>query len=219
MRQGIIHILLGVWALALGVQPGVASDAALKKALELDRQNFLAESIPHWKQFLQSRPDKNLHIFAGIKITIAHFRTGNIGEALKSARELAAAYPDEFDVQFNLGNMLSATHQYAAGVEAFQKAATLNPGEGLAQVGQGLCLFGAEQSEQAIAVLRNVRSLFKKQKNIAWHQNVRIMIGQIKGFALYPHNFSELWRTNNLNKVRETYVSAVFKAFEKNLNL
>jgi len=48
---------------------------------------------------------------------------------------------------------------------------------------------------------------------------VRIMIGQIKGFALYPHDFSELWRTNNLKKIRETYEAGVLRALEKNLNL
>ena len=217
MQQRIVYGIVILGLLAGGAFPAFADP--FKQAVALDRQNFLAESIPEWKQFLETGPDKNRHIYASIKITIAYFKTGNIGEAIKAAQSLAAAYPDEFNVQFNLGNMLGATHQYTEGVQAFQKAASLMPEEGLARVGHGLCLFGAEQSEQSLTVLREVRKLFKQQKNIAWYQNVRIMIGQIKGFALYPHDFSELWRTNNLKKIRETYEAGVLRALEKNLNL
>ncbi|NIQ00375.1 MAG: hypothetical protein GWM98_08035, partial [Nitrospinaceae bacterium] len=128
-------------------------------------------------------------------------------------------YPGHYDVQFNLGNMLGATHDYAGAVQAYRKAAAIKPDQGLAYVGEGVSLFGDQRSEESLKVLRRVRKLFKDQKNIDWYRNVRIMIGQIKGFALYPHNFSDLWRTNNLKKVRETYVSTVFTVFEKGLNL
>ncbi|MDH5763032.1 MAG: hypothetical protein OEZ51_08625, partial [Nitrospinota bacterium] len=90
---------------------------------------------------------------------------------------------------------------------------------GLAYVGYGICLFGDQKPEKAIEVLRKVRKLFKSQKNINWYQDVRIMIGQIKGFAVYPPDFSELWRANNLKKVRDTYESSVLTVLQKQLNL
>jgi tetratricopeptide (TPR) repeat protein len=219
MRKLVIYIVIGLWVLGLGPYTLLAGNSALKEALELDRQGFIAESIPEWKKFLKTKPEKNLAIYAQIKITIAYSRTGNVGEALKSAKALAASYPDHYDVQFNLGNMLSATHQYAGAAQAYQQATARRPDEGLAFVGYGICLFGDQKPDEAVQVLRKVKKLFKAQKNIGWHQHVRIMIGQIKGFAMYPQDFSNLWRTNNLTKVRETYESSVFTVFEKQLNL
>ena len=219
MRKLVIHIVVGLWVLGLGPHTLLAGDSALKEALKLDRQGFMAESIPEWNKFLQTRPEKKLTIYAHIKIIIAYSRTGNVGEALKSAKALSTSYPDHYDVQFNLGNMLSATHQYAEAAQAYLKASTMRPDEGLAFVGYGICLFGDQKSDAAVQALQKVRKLFKSQKNIGWYQHVRIMIGQIKGFAMYPPDFSNLWRTNNLTKVRETYETSVFAVFEKQLNL
>jgi len=209
MHKLVIHIVVGLWVLGLGPHTLLAGDSALKESLELDRQGFIAESIPEWEKFLQTRPEKKLHIYARIKIIIAH----------STAKALAAAYPNHYDVQFNLGNMLSATHQYAGAAQAYLKATTMRPDEGLTFVGYGICLFGDQKPDEAVKVLIKVRKLFKSQKNIGWYQRVRIMIGQIKGFAMYPPDFSNLWRTNNLNKVRQTYESSVFTVFEKQLNL
>ncbi len=219
MRTLAVYIVVGLWVLGLGPHTLFAGDSALKEALELDRQGFIAESIPEWQKFLQTRPEKKLHIYAQVKMTIAYSRTGDISQALQSAKALAASYPDHYDVQFNLGNMLSATHQYAEAAEAYQKATVMRPEEGLAFVGYGICLFGDQKLVEAVQVLRQVKKLFKSQKNISWYQHVRIMIGQIKGFEMYPPDFSDLWRTNNLKKVRETYESSVFTVFEKQLNL
>ena len=219
MRKLVIHLIVGLWVLGLGPHTLLAGDSALKEALKLDRQGFMAESIPEWNKYLQTRPEKELTIYAHIKIIIAYSRTGNVGEALKSAKALAISYPDHYDVQFNLGNMLSATHQYAEATQAYLKAATMRPDEGLSFVGYGICLFGDQKPDEAVKALRQVRKLFKSQKNIGWYQHVRIMIGQIKGFAMYPPDFSNLWRTNNLTKVRETYETSVFAVFEKQLNL
>jgi tetratricopeptide (TPR) repeat protein len=219
MRKLVIHIVVGLWIFGLGPHTLLAGNSALQEALKLDRQGFLAESIPEWKKFLKTQPEEKLAIYAQIKMTIAYSRTGNFGEALKSAKALAASHPDHYDVQFNLGNMLSATHQYAGAAQAYLQATKMRPDEGLAFVGYGICLFGDQKPDKAVQVLHQVRKLFKSQKNISWYQHVRIMIGQIKGFAIYPPDFSTLWRTNNLTKVRETYQSTVFKVFEKQLNL
>ncbi len=219
MRKLMLHIVIGLWVFGLGPHTLWAENSALKEALKLDRQGFMAESIPEWNKFLQTRPEKKLAIYAQIKIIIAYSRSGNVGEALTSAKALATSYPDHYDVQFNLGNMLSATHQYAEAAQAYLKAATMRPDEGLAYVGYGICLFGDQKPVLAVQVLRKVKKLFKTQKNIGWYQHVRIMIGQIKGFAMYPPDFSTLWRTNNLTKVRETYENSVFTVYEKQLNL
>jgi tetratricopeptide (TPR) repeat protein len=219
MRKLLIHIVVGLCVLGFGPHTLLAGNSALQEALKLDRQGFLAESIPEWRKFLKTQPEQKLQIKAQIKMIIAYSRTGNVGEALKSAKALAASHPDHFDVQFNLGNMLSATHQYGEAAQAYLKATTMRPDEGLAFVGYGICLFGDQKPDKAVQILRKVKKLFKKQKNISWYQHVRIMIGQIKSFAIYPPDFSDLWRTNNLTKVRETYESSVLAVFEKQLNL
>lgn len=219
MRKLVIHIVVGLWVLGLCPHTLLAANSALQEALKLDRQGFLAESISAWEKFLKTKPEKKLLIYAQIKMTVAYSRTGHVGEALKSAKALAVSQPDHYDVQFNLGNMLAATHQYAGAAQAYLQATTMRPDEGLAFVGYAICLFGDQKPDKAIQILRKVRKLFKEQKNISWYQHVRIMIGQIKGFAIYPPDFSDLWRTNNLTKVRETYESSVLTVFEKQLNL
>ncbi len=219
MRIPTLAFVVTLWIFGCAPHALAAADSVLKEALELDRQDFVAESIPLWQQFLQTRPEKKLHIYAQIKMSIAHAKTGNFGEAVKSAKALAEIYPDHYDVQFNLGNMLSATQQFDGAGQAYRQATTMRPDEGLAYVGYGLSLFGDQKPDEAVSALRKVRKLFKVQKNISWHQQVRIMIGQIKGFAMYPPDFSRLWLANNLKNVREFYESSVFKVYEKQLSL
>ena len=219
MRKLMIHIIVGLWVLGLGPPTLFADNSALQEALKLDRQGFIAESIPEWQKFLKTNPENKLVIYANIKMIIAYSRSGDISQALKTAKALAKSHPKHYDVQFNLGNILSTTHQYAEAAQAYQQATVLRPDEGLAYVGYGICLFGDQKPDKAVQVLRKAKKLFKSQKNISWYQHVRIMIGQIKGFAMYPPDFSDLWRTNNLIKVRETYGSSVLTVFEKQLNL
>ncbi len=219
MRIPTLALVVALWIYGFTPHALAAADSALKEALELDRQDFIAESIPFWQQFLQTRPEQKLHIYAQIKMSIAYAKTGNFGEAVQSAKALAETYPGHYDVQFNLGNMLSATQQFDGAVKAYREATTMRPDEGLAYVGYGLSLFGDQKPDEAVSALRKVRKLFKVQKNISWYQHVRIMIGQIKGFARFPLDFSSLWLNNNLKKVREFYESSVFKVYEKQLSL
>ena len=100
-----------------------------------------------------SKPEKKLLIYAQIKMTVAYSRTGHVGEALKSAKALAVSQPDHYDVQFNLGNMLAATHQYAGAAQAYLQATTMRPDEGLAFVGYAICLFGDQKPDKAMSSL------------------------------------------------------------------
>lgn len=191
----------------------------LKEALALDRDGFVAESIAAWQKFIETAPPKNLHIYAGVKMSIAYAKTGRFLEAMKAAEALAEKYPDHYDVQFNLANMMSAVQRFDKAVAAFQKVVQMRPQEGLGHVGLGLALFGDSKTDEAVKVLREARALFKKQKNISWYQNVRIMIGQMKSFAPYPPDFSNLWLTNNIRTIRDTYETGVFRQYEDGLNL
>lgn len=220
MIQRILRALactLVFWLMA--VLTVFAENPDLKEALELDRQGFIGESIQPWKRFIQSQPEKNLHIYGGIKLTLAHAKIGQTLESLQVAQDLAKTYPQDFDAQFNLGNAYSSIWKFDKAVAAFQNAVTLRPREGLTQVGLGLSLFGNGQTDNAVKILRQARKQFKKQKNISWYQNIRIMIGQMKSFAPYPPEFSNLWLTNNLKIVHDTYEASVFKQLEDQLNL
>lgn len=202
----------------LMTSPVLAESNLFKAAMELDRQDFVEESIGAWENFLQTQPEKELQIFARIKIGIAYHKTGKFLEARNSASDLGQKYPDHFEVNFHLGNMMTALRQFPEATRAYEKVVQLRPNEGLGYVGLGLSYFGERKPDLAVKTLRKVRALFKNQKNVAWHQNVRIMIGQIKGFAAYRPEFSHLWLTNNLKVVRDTFESSVFKAFEKKLD-
>ncbi len=190
-----------------------------KEALTLDRQGFYQETLPHWKKFLESRPEKKLDVYGHIKLCIVMNRMGNLGQAFEVAKRLADRYPDDFHAQFNLGNMTSAVKMYPEAITAYQTVTQMHPKEGLGHIGLGLSLFGDRKTDQSLDTLRKVRSLFKKQKNISWYQNTRIMIGQIKSFAPYPPDFSDLWLNNNLKSIRDTYNRTLFLEYEKGLNL
>lgn len=221
MKRGCTVALITLMWIAV-TAPGVfaaPANAELKEALTLDRQEFVAESIAAWQKFIETDPDRDLHIYAGVKMCIAYAKTGRFIEAMKSSQKLAEKYPDHFEVQFNLGNMLSAVQQYGKAAAAFKKVVTMRPQEGLGYVGLGLTYFGDGKTEEAVKVLRQARALFKEQKNISWYQNVRIMIGQMKSFAPYPPDFSNLWLTNNIRSIRDTYEKGVFRQYEDTLNL
>ncbi len=210
-------LLLAFLAHGLIASPAFAD--SLKEALSLDRQGFYQETLPHWKKFLASKPEKKLDIYGHIKLCIVMNRMGDLGQAFEVAKKLADRYPDNFHAQFNLGNMTSAVKMFPEAVEAYRVVVTMQPDEGLGHIGLGLSLFGNRQTDPALQVLRKVRSLFKKQKNISWYQNTRIMIGQIKSFAPYPPTFSDLWLNNNLKTIRDTYHRTLFLEFEKELDL
>ena len=61
-----------------------------------------------------------------------------------------------------------------------------------------------------IKTIKKAKKLFKKQRNIPWHRNVRIMINQMNNFSKYPRNFSNLWLENNMKLIYETYEKSVF---------
>lgn len=209
--------LFALLAQSLFASPALAD--SLKEALNLDRQGFYQETLPHWKRFLESKPEKKLDVYGHIKLCIVMNRMGDLGQAFEVAKRLADRYPDDFHAQFNLGNMTSAVKMFPEAIEAYGKVVKMQPDEGLGHVGLGLSLFGNRQAEPALQMLRKVRSLFKKQKNISWYQNTRIMIGQIKSFAPYPPDFSDLWLNNNLKTIRDTYHRTLFLEFQKELNL
>ena len=205
--------------LLMTASPLWAQSSAFKEAITLDRQGFIVETIEPWKAFLETRPAPELDVFGHIKLCISLTKSGNLGDALKLAHKAAARYPDNFHAQFNLANMAGAIQKYSEAVTAFETLIKLDPNQGLSYVGLGLALFGEGKTERALDVLREVRTLFKKQKNIAWYQKVRIMIGQLKSFAPYPPDFSKLFLENNLENVRENYQKSLFLDFENSLNL
>ena len=103
------------------------------------------------------------------------------------------------------------------GKTAKELTARLDPDKGLGYAGLALCYFGNRDQEKAIALLKEAKAVFKKKKNISWHRDTRIMINQIRTFEKYPPNFSNLWLTNNLKTVRETYEKRILRKFMKSL--
>ncbi|MBI4382611.1 MAG: tetratricopeptide repeat protein [Nitrospinae bacterium] len=178
-----------------------------RQAAELDKQGFLDEAVPAWKKALDSRLDPKSAVVARARLSIAHFKLGQFDAAAEQALSLARSEPENFDANFNLGNIMDGLNRYAEAVPAFQKAVQLRPGEGLAYVGLALSHFGAGQPEQALAELQKVKELFKEKKNISWHRDASLMALQMKNFvqAQYPPSFSDLWLKNNLKVIRETY--------------
>lgn len=194
-----------------------ADQALFQKALKSDQAGFFEDAVKNWKIFLDSKPAEGPRIFAGIKLSLVYFKILNYQEALETARGLANAYPDSFHANFNSGAILSSMGKLGEALKSYEKAVKLNPDEGLGYVGLALCLFGSGNSETAIVRLKEVKDIFKRKKNIAWHRDARYMIHQMKNFEKYPPDFSNLWLSNNLKMVRETYEKKILRQLGKKL--
>ncbi|MEE9259192.1 MAG: tetratricopeptide repeat protein [Nitrospinaceae bacterium] len=186
------------------------AEEILAKANSLDKDGFWEESVLEWEKLLKSNPENKLRTLARLKLVKTYFKLGQFEQSVQTAKESAAENPESFHAFFHLANALARTGNFPEAVEAFQKIVQLRPDEGLALVGLALSHFGNRDSQKAIERLKESKVIFKKKKNIPWYQNARIMIPQIKDFARFPANFSDLWLENNLKLVRETYEQALF---------
>lgn len=199
--------------------PAIADQALFQKALKSDREGFFEDAITDWKKFLDSNPEKEPRLFAGIKLSLVYFKVGKLDEAMNTAMGIVNAEPENFHANFNLANILSEIKNLKSAEKAYAKVALLDPDEGLGHVGLALCQFGNGNPDAAVEKLKEVKELFKRKKNISWHRDVRYMIHQMKNFAIYPPDFSNLWLTNNLKMVRDTYEKKILRRLEQELKL
>jgi len=182
----------------------------LKKAQALDADGFLDEAVETWKKLTRIDTNSNLAIYAHLKLGTTYLKLGQFQKSIDILKTITESHPDNFDAHFNLANSLSAFGQFSEATKSYKKTTVLKPNEGLGYVGLGLSLFGNNNSEKAIKVILKANKLFKEKRNIPWHQDTRVMVGQIKHFAKFPPHFSNLWLTNNLKVVHDTYEKAVF---------
>lgn len=206
------HVLSALLMLLFGVAVTSAEtpNTILAKALAFDKDGFLEDSALEWEKLSQAQPEGKLHILADLKRSSAYFKLGRFDDAIQVARKLTQEEPKNFNAFFHLANALSGVRNFPEAVTAFDKAVQLRPDEGLAQVGLALAHFGNGNSAKAMEHLQESKTIFKGKKNIVWHQNVRIMIPQIKDFARYPPNFADLWLENSLKLIRDTYEQTSF---------
>ncbi len=180
------------------------------RAVELDKNGFYIDSVKAWEQIMNSDSPEDLRTIAQLKLSSTYLKLGRFTKAAETARVLTESQPDNFDAFFHLANALAGVRRFPEAIQAYRKAIELRPQEGLAYVGLALSLFGDGKTPEAAEVLRDASDIFKKKKNIAWHQNIRIMIPQMKNFGRYPPDFSDLWLRNNIKLVRDTYENLVF---------
>ena len=212
MNRMLLHIvpawiLVGIVAAPVLAEP---PDHWLKKAQTLDKQGFLDEAAQAWEKLATTDTNKKRVAYARLKLAGTYFKLDQFQQSIDTARSAILVDPESFDAHFHLANFLSGTGKFQEAVDTFRKTVALNPEEGLGYVGLGLCLFANRNPGEAVEVILEAAQLFKKKKNISWHRNTRVMSAQIKHFAQFPPNFSDLWVTNNLKLIRETYERTVF---------
>ncbi len=183
----------------------------LAKAQKLDGEEFYNEAVVAWQEALKTNLSQPQRIYAQIKLSLAYFNLVDFENAQAWAKDLVKAFPENFHAAFNLATILSGTKNYKEATVHYSKAIEVNPEQGLSYMGLALCLFGSGDSESAKKKLYEVRKLFKKQRNIPWHRDATLMIAQIKHFAGYPPHFSDLWLSNNLKMVRDTYIKTLLE--------
>ncbi len=193
---------------ALAISPG----ELLKKAKTLEGNGFLEDAAQSWEELTTVDTSPSFIIYAQLKLGIAYLKLKQFQKSIDILKIATTSHPDNFDAHFSLANSLSAFKNFSEAIKSYQKATALNQTEGLTYVGLGLSLFGKGNSKNATEALLEANKLFKEKKNISWHQDTRVMIAQIKHFAKFPPHFSNLWTTNNLKLVHDTYERAVFNS-------
>ena len=218
MRPSLVLIINLFLFLLIAASPlGAATvDELYQKALQLDKDGFLDEAAQAWEQLLKSNPEQPLQTLAALKLSSTYLKLTEPFKAVETLKQLTVSQPNHFDAQFHLGNALAKIKNYPEAIDAFKKTIELRPDEGLGNVGLALAYFGNRQPDDATQQLQVAKKIFKKKKNISWYRDSRIMVAQIKGFAKYPPNFSDLWLSNNLELVRNTYEKVVFNLEEYN---
>ena len=191
---------------ALAINPG----ELLKKARTLEGNGFLEEATQSWEKLTTVDTNLNFVIYAQLKLGTTYLKLKQFEKSIDILKITTMSHPDNFDAHFSLANSLSAIKNFPEAIESYKKTITLKPKEALSYVGLGLSLFGNGDSESAIKALLKANKSFKEKKNISWHRDTRVMIAQIKHFAKFPPHFSNLWLSNNLKLVHDTYEKAVF---------
>ena len=184
----------------------------LEKAHALDKNGFWDEAVETWEKLATTDTNSKLAVYARLKLGTTYQKLGKFQQSIDTAKATVQLHPNNFDAHFHLANSLSALRRFSEAVEAYEKTTILKPEEGLGYVGQGLSLFGNDNSKKAIEVLLKANILFKNKRNISWYRDTRVMVAQIQHFAKFPPSFSNLWLKNNLEVVRETYEKTVFNS-------
>jgi tetratricopeptide (TPR) repeat protein len=212
MRHINLLILTPLWVIFLtgAVVHAQTANALYQKAAQLEKDGFLEEAALAWSQVLETQPEKNLETLTRLRLSSTYVKMAQIIKAVEIGKSLVLSQPDLFDAQFNLGNAQSKLKNFSEAIEAYKKTTQLRPDEGLGYIALALAYFGNKNPDAAVEQLKVAKKIFKKKKNISWYRDARIMVQQIKGFAPYPPNFADLWLTNNLDLVRNTYEKNVF---------
>jgi tetratricopeptide (TPR) repeat protein len=185
-------------------------DDLFNQAMSLDKDGFLEESAEVWEKLIAANPEDSLKKNAQLKLASTLFKLLKFKKSEQLVRDLIVSDASNYHAHFHLANILSAQRKYSEAIPEFQKVLELRPQEGLGFVGLALSRFGNREADIAIKLVRSARAIFRKKKNIVWTQNMRIMVQQIKGFAIYKPSFSELWLENNIKLVRRTYERKLF---------
>ena len=181
---------------------------SFKKAIELDRDGFLEDSIDYWEKSRIGSPS-NIKLFSGLKIVGPYTKLGDLNRAVEVSRALTESHPKQYESWFSYANASGALKNYTQAISAFKKSIELKPREGLGKVGIAFALFGDNKPDLAIAYLKDAMKIFKANKNISWYQDCRLAIRQIKDFARFPPKFAQLWLGKNLKRVQDTFENSV----------
>ena len=183
--------------------------SSLENARNLDKDNFYEDAVSYWQKTIDTNPPPNITLYAKLKLSETYSRLGQLDRAIDISRALTESNPGHYDSWFHLANAFAASREYSQAAEAFKKATTLKPEEGLSRVGLAFAYFGDKKSDFAIAELIKSMKIFKANKNISWYRDSRLAINQVKGFARFPPNFADLWLEKNLLRVQDTYMNIV----------
>jgi tetratricopeptide (TPR) repeat protein len=181
--------------------------SSLEHAQNLDIDNFYKDAAIYWQKTIDANPPPNITLYAKLKLSETYLRLGQLDKAIGISRTLTESNPDHYDSWFHLANAYAASREYSEAAEAFKKATTLKPKEGLSRVGLAFAYFGDKKPDFATAELIKGMKIFKANKNISWYRDCRLAINQIKGFARFPPNFADLWLEKNLLRVQNTYMN------------
>ncbi|SVC17935.1 uncharacterized protein METZ01_LOCUS270789 [marine metagenome] len=208
----LLRFLSLLFFFSISTESAIATnlDAFIRKARTLEKDGFLGEAVEYWQELASMDTNTNFVVYAKLKLGSSYLKLKQFQKSIEVLKAAATSHPENFDLHFSFANSLSAFKNFTEAIKSYKKSVILKPKEGLSYVGLGLSFFGSGDSENAIKSLLTANKLFKEKKNISWYRDTRVMIAQIKHFAKFPPHFSNLWLTNNLKLVHDTYEKKVF---------
>jgi tetratricopeptide (TPR) repeat protein len=189
---------------AAGIAP---DDPDIQNALgeALERIGALDAAITAYRAALQQNPEYRK---ASNNLILALVKVGKGEEAVKRARDLVAAAPNDADRHFTLG-LAQSEQNIDDAMKSFRRALEINPRHALAHYNLALALNRADRTAEAIEEMKGTLAIDPRAEP---HYMLGVMYAHQGDFDAAAGEFREAIRRNPQSSDAHVALGAVFRA-------